>query len=373
MKIEMPAYYKDLLADQVPPCVSIYMPTARAKPPAAENPRRLQALIDKAKREMSRLYPEHDADVLLDRFRRLINDDATWSHPTDGLAVFGSQTTFQAIKLQRPPRELVEVGHGFHLKPLIRAQQFDERFQILGLTVNQVRLFEGNHETLEEVPLRRVPGNIYEALGLPVPEFQGGAPATAGDEPLANRISGVEDRERFFRIVDQAIWENYSRQSGLPLILCAVPRHHDAFRKISRNPHLTEQGIKLNPQSLSLDRLHEQAWEILEPHQRQRIAKVLDEYGRARAYEQGSEDIQQVAEAATFSRVGILLVDADKQVGGRIDPNTGHVQFGSIDSPDFEDLLDDIAEKVIKTGGQVLVMPHAQMPSQTGVAAIYRF
>jgi hypothetical protein len=112
---------------------------------------------------------------------------------------------------------------------------------------------------------------------------------------------------------------------------------------------------------------------IIEPGYRRQIDRVLEEFGRARATQQGSEDVNEVAQAAAFARVGTLLVDADKHIGGRIDPTNGRVEFGDLSQPDFDDLLDDIAERVMKTGGQVLVMPAQQMPSDTGVAAIYRF
>ena len=50
----------------------------------------------------------------------------------------------------------------------------------------------------------------------------------------------------------------------------------------------------------------------------------------ARSQRQGSDDIPQVAEAAAFSRVAQLLVDADKQVGGKLDPTSGRIQFGDL-------------------------------------------
>jgi hypothetical protein len=83
--------------------------------------------------------------------------------------------------------------------------------------------------------------------------------------------------------------------------------------------------------------------------------------------------VNEVAQAAAFARVGTLLVDADKHIGGRIDLTNGRVEYGDMARADFDDLLDDIAERVMKTGGQVLVMPADQMPTQSGVAAIYRF
>ena len=38
-----------------------------------------------------------------------------------------------------------------------------------------------------------------------------------------------------------------------------------------------------------------------------------------------------------------------------------------------DDLLDDLAELVLRMGGQVQVVPADRMPTQTGVAATYRF
>src|SRR5438034_10131445 len=100
---------------------------------------------------------------------------------------------------------------------------------------------------------------------------------------------------------------------------------------------------------------------------------MTDHLREAQARQRGSDAIDQVAKAATLSRVATLLVDANKQIGGKIDPASGNVQFGPVNDPELDDVLDDIAETVLKTGGQVLVIPPEQMPTDTGVAAIYRY
>jgi hypothetical protein len=38
-----------------------------------------------------------------------------------------------------------------------------------------------------------------------------------------------------------------------------------------------------------------------------------------------------------------------------------------------DNLLDDLGELVSGMGGQVLVVPAEEMPSQTGLAAVYRY
>src|SRR5438874_969781 len=355
-------YFQELLADQTPPCISLYMPTLLAKPPAAENLRRFDNLLDRASKQLENVFSQHNAMTLLSKFHGLRKDDLFWAHPTASIAVFGSPTIFQAHKLQRPVSEMVEVADSFHLKPLIRAHQFTGRFEVLCLTQRNVRLLQGNQDKLEPVEIRNVPRSIQEALA------DGTDERPIGDTSTAPASANDADLDRFFREVDKALWQNHSRQSGLPIILCAVEEYHPRFHQISKNPHLLEEGIKLNPDALPLERIREEAWKIIEPYYRRQIDRVLEEFGRARATQQGSEDVNEVAQAAAFARVGTLLVDADKHIGGRLDPTNGRVEYGDMAEADFDDLLDDIAERVMKTGGQVLVMPAAQMPSDTGVA-----
>jgi hypothetical protein len=38
-----------------------------------------------------------------------------------------------------------------------------------------------------------------------------------------------------------------------------------------------------------------------------------------------------------------------------------------------DDLLDDLSEKVLEKGGQVVVVPAERMPTKEGAAAIYRY
>ena len=41
--------------------------------------------------------------------------------------------------------------------------------------------------------------------------------------------------------------------------------------------------------------------------------------------------------------------------------------------PELDGRLDDVGELALKSGGQVVVVPAARMPTRTGIAAIYRY
>ena len=68
-----------------------------------------------------------------------------------------------------------------------------------------------------------------------------------------------------------------------------------------------------------------------------------------------------------------LLIEAQREVSGRIDAATGAVEFGDLEHPEVDDLLDDLGMLALKMGGDVVVVPTEQMPTETGVAAIYRY
>jgi hypothetical protein len=93
----------------------------------------------------------------------------------------------------------------------------------------------------------------------------------------------------------------------------------------------------------------------------------------ARSRELGTDDLIQAATNALAGRVGTLLINADRRIPGRIDDLTGEVQLDDSANPHVDDLLDDIAEVVLRNRGQVVVVPAERMPTQTGLAAIYRF
>jgi hypothetical protein len=38
-----------------------------------------------------------------------------------------------------------------------------------------------------------------------------------------------------------------------------------------------------------------------------------------------------------------------------------------------DDLLDDLAEQTLRTGGEVVIVPGERMPTDTGIAAVRRF
>ncbi|HEY5759057.1 MAG TPA: hypothetical protein VIU34_24695, partial [Steroidobacter sp.] len=181
------------------------------------------------------------------------------------------------------------------------------------------------------------------------------------------------DRDRFFRAVDRGVMEHHSKPSGLPLMLVAMKEYHTPFRNLSRNPHLLSMGVDVDPGAIGLEELRALAWEQMEPLYLERLALLVREFEIGRTRQLGFDDLAEVAAATVAGRVQNLLVEADRQIPGRIDLQTGKIERGALYDPEIGDVLSDLSAIVLRMKGQVIVVPKERMPTDTGVAATCRF
>ncbi len=374
-------YPQLLLAEREGPCLSLYQPTHRAFPERQQDPIRFRNLLKDLEQSLLQRYPGRDIAPLLAPFRKLADDANFWNHPAEGLAVLGANDLFRVYRLQRPVAALAVVADSFHTKPLMRIVQSADRYQILGIDRQQARLFEGNRDGLEELPMAsEVPASVDEALNRDIERerstrFHGRQDsrnsARQGTDVRQDNIDA--DTEAFFRSVDRAVAEHHSRPSGLPLILMALSDHQSRFRRLSTNSALLAEGIDRNPDSITIESLREEAWKLVQPRYLERLAGLVDSYRAAHARGQATDQLPDAARAAVEGRVACLLLEADRQQAGRLVPETGSIIPADLDNPHIDDLFDDIGEHVLRNGGEVIIVPAESMPTDTGVAATYRF
>lgn len=365
------------------PRVSLYQPTHRHHPENQQDPIRFRGLVKELQRELLDKHASEQASDLLDPFEALGIDTEFWNHTLDGLAVFAAPGRFEVVVLQRPVEELIVVADSFHTKPLRRILQSTDRYQVLGLNLHEIKLYEGGRDKLEVIDLADgVPRTIEEALGKELSQAHqtvasyGGVGASRGAMHHGHGGKSDEvdnDADRFFRAVDRGVLETYSRTSGLPLILAALPEHHHLFHEVSHNPYLVSEGIKFHPDSMSLDELRECAWTIFDPLHQARLAAMGDDFAIAKSKNLGLDDLVLIGEAVAVGRVATLLIEANREIIGQYYEGSGNIHLGTTDHAQSDDLLDDLGEQVMKNGGQVFVIPAAKMPTTTGAAAICRY
>lgn len=373
----------ELLSVNAGTCISLYMPTHRTHPDNLQDPILFKNLVKKLEQSLLLQYSASEATLLLQPFVALANNEEFWRHTLDGLAVLGTAGTFKTIGLPVFTEELTVVADSFHTKPLRKYLQSVERYNVLGLSLQDYHIYEGNRHSLTELELAPgIPKNIKEALGDELTDKHstvasyggvGGGSSNMhhGHGGKADEVG--TDAERFFRFVAKTINEHYSKPSGLPLILAALPEHHNLFQKVSNNLSLLPDGIDVNPKSVEASELAERAWKVMEPYYFGIIEKACDVYQQSKSKGMSSDSIREVAAAAAASRVDTLMIEANLQTPGKIISDTGIIEKGDLENPEMDDLLDDLGELVTKMGGKVMVIPHEKMPTHTGVACVFRY
>ncbi len=382
----------ELLSVNAGTCISLYMPTHRTHPDNLQDPILFKNLVKKLEASLLQQYSASETTEMLQPFEALENDESFWNHTFDGLAVLSTAGMFRTIGLPVTTEELTVVADSFHTKPLRKYLQSVERYNVLGLSLQDYHIYEGNRHSLTELALAPgIPKNIKEALGDELTDKHstvasyGGVGGVGGSGSVGGRGGEMHhghggksdemdtDAERFFRVVAKTINEHYSKPSGLPLILAALPEHHNLFHKVSNILTLLPDGIDVNPKAVETDELVNRAWKVMEPYYNSTIEKACDVYQQSKANDLGSDIIRDVAAAAAGGRVDTLLIEANRQIPGNIMSDTGSIEKGNLENPEMDDLLDDIGELVTKMGGKVMVIPPGKMPTNTGVASVFRY
>jgi len=361
------------LSDLVPatdsPNLSIYVPTSRIWSEADDNRLRFKNLVSEAERQVSSGYDRtREIGEMFEALRDLENEQTVWREARDGLVVFANVSGMHTFQTLEPVEEVV-VADSYHVTPLVRLLQDPERFLLLCVKADEVKLYHGNRHRLEELDLAdEVPTSMAEELGPPDHASKTKRTRYQPDD------SDQKDSQlrRWFERLEAKLWEHQIRQIDAPVMLAALPEYHPLFREAADNLPLLEGGVERDPfKDISDDELHELAWRAVHPKLEQRTAELVQRWHNAAGHGCGSDDPAEIAMQAVAGRIHTLLIEQGRHLGGRVDLATGELELKQMDDPKTDDVLDDLAELTLKHNGTVRVVPAEQMPTKQGVAAIH--
>lgn len=373
---------KDLMVERPGWHVSIYLPTHRAGGDTRQDPIRFKNLLRQAEEQLIAAGARTvDARLLLQPASDLEGHSPFWRHLADGLALFLTAELFHAHRLPFKFDELVVVNQRFHVKPLLPLLSGDGQFYVLALSQNGVRLLRGTRYSVAEIELDDVPGSLAETLrhddqGRPVQfHTRTDNAGQRGAIFFGHGAGSEEDKKnivRYFRQIDAGLRE-VLRDEQAPLVLAGVDYLLPLYREANRYRHLMDRGLTGNPEALTAEELHRQAWNIVQPDFAQAQQAAAARYAQLAGSERASNDLAVIVSAAYHARVETLLVAGGRQRWGRYEPTTDRVELRATPQPDDEDLLDFAALHSLLNGGTVYVVEPEQVPGQALLAAVFRY
>jgi hypothetical protein len=369
-------------------CISMFLPTHRAGMETQQNPLRLRHQIREAEHHLH-LNNLHASQVeaLLEPIQALLEAEQFWLHPGDGLALFRSSDLFRTYWLPCHFKEQVIVTRHFYLKPLLPFLTGDGHFYILALSQNEIRLLEGTHYSVSEVALpETVPHSLAEAMKYDEPENElqyhsssSGASIGKGGRRATifhGQGVGTDDEKanilRYFQQIDRGLHE-LLRDEKAPLVFAGVAYLFPIYREANTYPHLLDEGVPGNPDKLSPETLHKQAWAVVEPTFLRTLQEASASYRAYAATERASDNLREIVPAAYFGRIESLFIAIDQEQWGtfHLTTNTLHVHREGRFNDD--DLLDIAATQTLLHGGSVYAVEHVHMPGERPLAAVFRY
>jgi hypothetical protein len=374
---------RTLLEEHTGPCVSIYLPMERAGKETRQNAIRFKNALSAAEERLAEYGLQEGA--IEEMLKPLVNrfaDNAFWQEQSDGLAIFCAPDMVQAYRLPLDFEELVLVSERFHLKPVLQLFTGNGAFYVLALSQNDVRLLRGTRYLIDEVPLPEdMPTSREEALAQDDEErqlqFRTNTPRNRGDAqaPVFHGHADADERVnllRYFLEIDRGVQE-VLKDAQAPLVLFGVDYLLPLYRERNNYPHLVEEGVTGNPDTLRPEEIHAAAWEVVQPVLERGVAADAEQYRELQSVERATGDLHMALPAAAYGRVESLFVPVGVRQWGQFDLTNSTVEPHDEPQRGDEDLLDLAAAHTLINSGRVHVVPPEEIPGSGLLAAVLRY
>jgi len=391
---------RPLLAPPEGMCVSILLPTHR-RPPANEVDRpTFRGLVATARRRLAGGMRRPAVERILAPLDALERHPDFWAFTREGLAVFAAAAEATGFLVSESLPQAVVVGARFHTLPLVRLAAGTETFELLVLSGQEARVYEGGAVDGEVVALDPLPlpaaAGAGAAVGLilrsnvvteETREPHRALPLRTDEVNLHGGFNARQDVDThdtaiFLRHVDRCL-DGRPHDQGPPLLLAAAARLGSVFRRLTHNRRLLAAGIEADLHHASVAELALASGPVIREHHRQRVARLLAAVADRAAHGKASSDLAEIGPAAVAGRVAGLVVERGRPLPGSLDPATGAVRhdesgFDAGAAPVREaanrlELLDRIAEAVVLHRGDVTTVPAGSLIGTAGVAAVFRY
>jgi hypothetical protein len=348
-------------------CVSLYLPTT---PETQKTDASRIALGNLARQALGQLeaagLDKRRLAGIAEALEALRADDDVWVTQARTLAVLATPDRVQTFRLATAVPETVEVSDRFHLKPLLRALAFAQHAYVLALSENGVKLLEVTADLPPaEVKVPNLPRDAAHAVGR----------ASVNNLTQNTRIANAEGQNLLLRTyarkVDAALRPLLAGRET-PLILAAADPLASMFRAACSYPALLDGVISGSPDRTSDAEFAAAARPLLDAHYSGQVAAVKAQLEQRAGEGRATSDVAQAARAASWGAVDTLLVDIAAVLPGTIDGDGG-LTLADAASAESYDVLDEIAGRVLLSGGRVLAVRSEDLPDRVLLAAVLRY
>lgn len=359
------AIIKDIQSKQAYPSVTITLPTYRTSPDNDKDPIRLKNLVSEAVARLEEEFGKRETAEIAAAIHRLA-DAVDHEHNLDGLVIFASAEYSESFKLPFRVPERVSIEDNFVTRDLVYAMNRSPLYLLTVLSEHGSRLFVGRKDLLNEV----------HAYGFPF--------------SLANTVASASVSQDISHVRDQIVADNMreigealaeaQKQIPAPIVVVGVDRNIGHFREGARNSDEVMLYIHSGHNEESEHQLAQHIWPQVKEALSQEREKVFADLEAAKSNHRFVDSLNEVWQAAIDGRAEMLVVEEDSSLAAEVSEDGRQLKLlpegFTASERTYEDIVDEMIEKVLAAGGQVKFVDNGRLAAQQaehGVVAVTRY
>lgn len=274
------------------------------------------------------------------------------------IGLFRTRTSFRVLSIPVELKRSTHVASSFHVKPLLKWMQWDSEFLLLGLDASAIHLFHVTQHACRKLDSIHFPKKL----------------AALQSKVAARRVSGPQEPGALsgsnFGWIKDWISDSASRRGLRLFVVGSAPivdwfmrtQNYDRAVKASALPFFSESKVSEIIAKLRL---------LLRAETRKTLERALLTFHVANELHRVEKNIHKIAKAAVRGTVKKLIVAENREIFGRFDRKTGTVAIHPFDlDHEDDDLLDDLAQRVLMSGGEVYLAKDEEIPRGRPILAI---
>ncbi|MFE6664722.1 chemotaxis protein [Streptomyces sp. NPDC057697] len=360
---------QELRAVKPYPALSLTMPTHRRAPDNAQDSVRLRNLVAEAagRLEADPAVTREARAALKDQLDRAV-DEVDPRRSLDALVLLVTADEHQIWQLPRTAPERVVLSDTYLTRNLVAAKAQAQPFWALTVSAGRVALWSGTADTLREEKTGGFPLTAPQEPPNPQREEQiGDTPSTFSDEETRHFLRTVDEKLRAVLAADPRPFYLVGLAPALALLDEVGETAGSAAGRLTKGA----------PADLSPGDLLKELRPVLDERQRRFAAEIdgrLDEARGRRAFAGG---LDEVWAAVREGRAGLVAVEEHFQQTVRmadehLEPVSGEAA-DLTDSAVREDVVDELVERALDSGAEVVFLPDDSLAEHGRIAAALRY
>jgi hypothetical protein len=356
-------------------CISVIVPTHRLSSERQVDKFEVEKLVSHAKLMLQNKYPESESKSLIAALDAAVQT-VDYNHNEEGLGIFISKNVQQVLRFPFPVQEKVMVGDNFEIRDVVYMTRHKVPYYALMLSEKRIRLFYGQDNGLTEIKGDSFPFEYRE-------KYEYNTPSRGSSSALNSQMRSFEHDKStleqvrirdFFRVADDFL-ADYLVPGSL-LVLMGAEKSLSLFEQATDHKKYIIAKIQGNYEHHSVADLQRMVYESIGNYKRKEWADAVTSFRERVGEGLGVTGIQDIWTVVQEGRGRTLLVEKDFKMPGFVEHNNGHFLAlrptgGSHET--MPDAVDELIEKVLTTGGEVIFTDNDALADYNGMALITRY